>query len=147
MYKLIASVFGIGYFKGGGTAASFITVLALGLAGPVSAPLFISATVLITALGVWSGNEVERHWGKDSYRVVIDEVAGMCVTMLFVTSAWTNLAAGFVLFRFFDMTKPLYIRRAEYLPGGWGVMADDILAGVYANVVLQILLFAEVLRA
>jgi phosphatidylglycerophosphatase A len=76
--------------------------------------------------------------GKDSYRVVIDEVAGMWVSLLFVPITTPTLVAGLVLFRFFDITKPLYIRRMEKLPGGVGVMMDDVLAGVYTNILLQI---------
>jgi phosphatidylglycerophosphatase A len=96
--------------------------------------------VLVTALGVWAGNKVEPEWGKDSYRVVIDEVAGMFISVLFVPVVWKWLLIGFVLFRFFDIAKPFFIRRMEALKGGWGVMFDDVLAGIYANVVLQIII-------
>jgi phosphatidylglycerophosphatase A len=138
VHKLIATGFGIGYIKGGGTIASFFTALGLILWTPTTPFLLLALTVFITALGVWSGNVVERYWGKDSYRVVIDEVAGMCVSVLFISISWTTVGAAFVLFRFFDVTKPLAIKKAELLPGGWGVMADDVLAGVYSNVLLQL---------
>jgi phosphatidylglycerophosphatase A len=82
---------------------------------------------------------MEPSWGKDSYRVVIDEVAGMCLTLVHVpvTIGWT--ITGLVLFRFFDIAKPFFIRRLEKLPGGWGVMMDDMLAGLYAFIILQFL--------
>lgn len=144
MYKAIASVFGIGHIKGGGTVASIVTCLILYLlwqpTGYHQLYLFI-ATLLVIILGIYVGNKVEAEWGKDSYRVVIDEVAGMMVTMLFIPNDVYYLLAGLVLFRFFDIVKPLYIRRMEALPGGTGVMMDDILAGVYANIILQIVLF------
>ncbi|MFD2146419.1 phosphatidylglycerophosphatase A [Mucilaginibacter antarcticus] len=100
----------------------------------------ILLTLAVTALGVWSGNKVEPLWGKDHSRVVIDELAGMFISLLFVPVTIPYLIAGFVLFRFFDIVKPLYIRRLEALPGGWGVMADDVLAGVYASLILQIII-------
>jgi phosphatidylglycerophosphatase A len=98
----------------------------------------VIVTVFITFLGIYVGNKVEPEWGKDSYRVVIDEVAGMLVTMLFLPANLYLLLAGLVLFRFFDILKPLGIRKMEALPGGTGVMMDDVLAGVYGNIILQI---------
>jgi phosphatidylglycerophosphatase A len=139
--KLIASIFGIGYIrKGGGTVAAAFAVLIWWLLFrhmETQYLLQVVLTVLVTALGVWAGNIVEKDWGKDSYRVVIDEVAGMFISVLFVPLDWKWLLTGFVLFRFFDIAKPLYIRRMEIFKGGWGVMLDDVLAGIYANIILQ----------
>ena len=141
MFKLIASVGGIGYVKGGGTVAAVVCCLALYLAcaggwnwqlGPAAL-----GTVALLGLGTWAAQRVESAWGKDSYRVVIDEVAGMWVAMLLVPVTGPRLLVGLVLFRFFDMVKPLFIRRMEDLPGGVGVMADDVLAGLYANLLLH----------
>jgi len=96
-------------------------------------------TAAILVLGTWSAGKVEAAWGKDSSKVVIDEVAGMCLTLLFIPIKWQYVLIGLVLFRFFDIAKPLYIRRMEQLNGGWGVMLDDVLAGVYSNIVLQLI--------
>lgn len=142
--KIIASIFGIGYIrKGGGTVAAAFAVLIWWLifknTGP-NIPLEIGITVLVTALGIWVGNKVEPEWGKDSYRVVIDEVAGMFISVMLVPLDWKWLLTGFVLFRFFDIAKPLYVRRMEAFKGGWGVMLDDVLAGIYANIVLQVII-------
>jgi phosphatidylglycerophosphatase A len=93
-------------------------------------------------LGIFSAGKVEAEWGTDSYRVVIDEVVGMGITLLFVPVRWPYLLIGLLLFRFFDIVKPLYIRKMENLDGGWGVMMDDVLAGVYANLLLQLVVFA-----
>ncbi|QKJ30624.1 phosphatidylglycerophosphatase A [Mucilaginibacter mali] len=143
MNKLIATWFGIGYIKGGGTIAAAVTCGLLWLYWPTAIAqnswYLLLWTVLITLLGIYVGDKVETFWGKDSYRVVIDEVAGMMVTMLFIPHNLYLLIAGFVLFRFFDMVKPLFIRRLEALPGGTGVMMDDILAGVYGNIILQVM--------
>lgn len=142
LHKIIASWFGIGFIKGGGTIAALVTCPVIWYfwkepAGQSGWSLFIF-TVAITVLGIFDGDEVEPDWGKDSSRVVIDEVAGMLVTMLFLPHNLYLLIAGFVLFRFFDILKPLGIRKLEVLPGGTGVMLDDVLAGVYGNVVLQV---------
>ena len=142
MNKVIASVFGIGYIKGGGTIAAIVTCVILYLLWQqawFANPLYLLViTILITILGIYTGNVVEPTWGKDSSRVVIDEVAGMLVTMLFIPANLYFLLGGLVLFRFFDILKPLYIRRMEAFKGGKGVMMDDILAGIYSNLLLQV---------
>ena len=144
-HKIISTSLGIGYIgKGAGTYAAIFTCLLwyLFLAGhnaPTFTPLIITA--LITMLGIKTANKVEVLWGKDHQRVVIDDVAGMCITLLFVPVNIKYIIVGLVLVRFFDILKPLGIRQLEKLPGGWGVMADDVLAGIYANIVLQIIIF------
>lgn len=99
-------------------------------------------TLCLFALGIYSSGKVEAGWGKDSYRIVIDEWVGMSLALLFVPVRWPNLLTGLVLFRFFDIAKPFYIRKLEELKGGWGVMMDDVLAGIYANLVLQLAVVA-----
>lgn len=144
--KTIASIFGIGYIgKGGGTVAAVAAAVLWYLVQPnIGQQLIIVIFTLI--LGVWSGNKVEAEWGKDSNKVVIDEVAGMFIAALFVPLTLTYLIAALVLFRFFDIAKPLGVRRMERFRGGWGVMLDDILAGVYANVILQFVVYTKLLE-
>ncbi|WP_046244164.1 phosphatidylglycerophosphatase A family protein [Hymenobacter terrenus] len=145
MFKVIASVSGIGYVKGGGTVAAVACCLALYLARTSGVTVHIVPAGLLTAgllaLGTLAAQQVEPLWGKDSYRVVIDEVAGMWISMLLVPITGPHLLAGLVLFRFFDIAKPLYIKSMEKLPGGVGVMMDDVLAGVYANILLQVSIY------
>jgi len=86
---------------------------------------------------------VENDWGKDSSKIVIDEVAGMSASLLFVPVRWKYVITAFILFRFFDIVKPLYIRGLEKFPRGWGVMADDLLAGLYTNIIMQIVIFSN----
>ncbi len=140
LHKLFASVFGIGYIKGGGTIAAVVCCVCWYFAWHGGyPPLIISLliTVIITFAGVWSSFVMEKIWGKDPSKVVIDEVAGMAVGLLFLPVNVTYLLSGFILFRFFDILKPLYIRKSESLPGGWGVMIDDVHAGIYTNILLQ----------
>ena len=142
-HKLSATVFGIGYIgKGGGTVAAIFCCICWYLAWHENyhAIFAILITAVITAWGIWSGNKVEPLWGKDHGRVVIDEVAGQAIALLFIPVTIKYIIAALVLFRFFDIAKPPFIRRLEALPGGWGVMADDVLAGIYANIILQIII-------
>jgi phosphatidylglycerophosphatase A len=147
-HKLAATFFGIGYLgKGAGTVAAIVACIVWYLlwAGNYQAIPAILITILITALGVWAGNMVEPLWGKDHGRVVIDEVAGMFISLLFVPVTIKYTIVALILFRFFDILKPLFIKKMEALPGGWGVMMDDVLAGVYANVTIQVLIWSKLL--
>jgi phosphatidylglycerophosphatase A len=140
--QLISTCLGLGYApKGGGTLAAIACCILwyfTGRSNNVYAYV-LPVTVLLMAAGVWSSGRMEQRWGKDNYRIVIDEVVGMCCTLLFIPLKWPYVLTGLVLFRFFDIAKPLYIRRMEELKGGWGVMMDDVLAGVYSNLILQVL--------
>ncbi len=142
LHKLIASVAGIGFINGGGTIAAIVYCFIWWLLPEGYSNSFwqVAITTAIIAVGVWSANVVEIIWGKDSSKVVIDEVAGMAVTLLFVPANVIFLLTGLILFRFFDIVKPLGIRKLEKFPKGWGVMADDILAGVYSLVILQLII-------
>ncbi len=130
--KIISAGLGIGYFgKGGGTIAAVACCIVWYLTGGDNLVVACVTTLLLIIVGIWSANKVEADWGIDSSRVVIDEIAGMCVSLLFLPINLIVISAGLLLFRFFDIVKPFYIKRAESLPGGWGVMADDLLAAVH----------------
>ena len=88
--------------------------------------------VIVVAVGTWSASAAERHYRReDPGEIVIDEVAGMMLTLLWLPSGWVSFLVGFLAFRFFDIVKPFPARLAERLPGGVGVMADDLVAGLY----------------
>ena len=88
--------------------------------------------VIVVAVGTWSASAAERHYRReDPGEIVIDEVAGMMLTLLWLPSGWVSFVVGFLAFRFFDIVKPFPARLAERLPGGVGVMADDLVAGLY----------------
>lgn len=140
--KFIASGFGVGFLpKAPGTWGALLALL-------LSLPLlyienfqrnFILGILILvfTVAGVWSANKVEAAWGHDPKQVVVDEMVGFWITILFVPPVLKYYIIGFVFFRFFDILKPLGIRKAEQLKGGYGVMADDIVAGIYSNIILQ----------
>ncbi len=142
---LFASSLYIGLIPGApGTYASAAATLAFYLiwkAGCTIDPtLHLSVTCLVAALGTLAAAEVSRQRGQeDPQVVVIDEVAGQLATFLFLPAGGFNLLAGLALFRVFDVWKPFPIRRLESLRYGVGIMADDLLAGVYANLVLQLI--------
>lgn len=104
------------------------------------------AALVATVVGVWAANiVVDDSKVKDPQLVVIDEVAGVLITLLVAPFDWKGILAGFVLFRLFDQFKPWPARAAERnLPRGWGVMFDDVAAGVWGAVVLAALVHAKV---
>ena len=141
--KLIATAGGAGYSPiAPGTCGTLVTIpLAYALR---SAPLWLFAlvTVAIILIGVWAADRADRAWGThDAGRIVIDEVAGYLVTVALVDrSSWLVLLVGFVIFRALDITKPPPIRWLDQnLPGGWGVVLDDVAAGVLGCVLMVVL--------
>jgi phosphatidylglycerophosphatase A len=106
-------------------------------------PLVEIALIAVTfAAGIWSATLAERHLGgTDPGPVVIDEVLGMLVTLAFIPVGWSGALVGFVLFRALDVVKPYPANRFERLHGGLGIMADDAMAGVYANLCLRLLIW------
>ena len=134
----IATVLGVGYaLLAPGTFGSAAGLLVWWLL-PASISTQAIAIVAIFVLGSWSGSVAERHFGRtDPGQVVIDEVMGMLITLFLNPVGWMGALAGFFLFRLFDVIKPYPSDRLERLHGGVGVMADDGMAAVYANLVLR----------
>jgi phosphatidylglycerophosphatase A len=133
----IATAFGVGYipFAPGtfGSAVGLVVWAAL----PSSIAAHLVAILLMFAIGAWCGTVAERHFGgTDPGPVVIDEVMGMLLTLFMHPVGWGGAMAAFLLFRAFDVLKPYPADRLERLPGGLGVMADDGMAAIYANLVL-----------
>ncbi len=91
-------------------------------------------------MSIWAAERAERVFGHDASRIVIDEFAGMLIAVLFLQKTLIIYAAAFVLFRILDILKPFPAGRAEALPGGLGIVADDLVAGIYANVLLRLML-------
>jgi phosphatidylglycerophosphatase A len=158
----IATCGGVGDFPvAPGTMASAVAVLLVeaGQRFPRSGPLLAAfpgtsawpprlwlmvGAALVFAAGAWTAGCGERYFGcLDPAPVVIDEVAGQLMAYVGQPEAsWKWLVTGFLLFRALDVVKPFPARRAENLPGGWGIMLDDVVAGAYALVILSLLQFA-----
>lgn len=140
----IATGFGIGYLPvAPATGASLaVALLLVPFAGALDPWIVGGAAVALAAIGVWSAGEAEKTLGTDAKPIVIDEVVGMLVGIWGVPAGGSpllTLGLLFVLFRAFDIVKPLGIGRAQALPGGWGVVVDDVLAGLATNLVLRVL--------
>jgi phosphatidylglycerophosphatase A len=145
--RLIATFFGIGRLRPGpGTWASAVTVaiwatVAHELPPWLRIPVGITAAALITLVGIPAATRVARASAtKDPQFVVIDEVAGQLIALIAVPLAWKTFLAGFILFRAFDIVKPPPVRQLERLPEGTGIVLDDVVAGIFALVVMHLLL-------
>ncbi len=140
-WKLVASCFGLGYAgRGSGTWASMATVLSLWLAARCFPGIEVNWPLValgLTAIGVVASHNVQAIWGKDPQCVVIDEAAGMAIGLCWIPVTGPHYALALIAFRLLDIYKPLFINRLEKLPGGLGVMADDVLAGIYTSMILQ----------
>lgn len=105
-------------------------------------PVTLAAAAVYLLAGVWASSIAERGWGKDPVAACADETVGQWIALLplggAATTPWWMILLSLGLFRFFDITKPLGIRKTERLPGGWGMMADDVLAAIYSAVILII---------
>lgn len=136
---ILATGFGSGYCPVAPGTAGALLATVIWLAYTLFLPpttcivLTVVLTLLFTVLGVWATNKVIPFWGEDPRRVVVDEMVGVWIPLIAAPAGnlWYALAS-FVLFRFFDIAKPLGVRQMERFPGGIGVMADDILAGIYS---------------
>jgi phosphatidylglycerophosphatase A len=134
---VVASVFGAGYSRvASGTVGSFVTVVAVWLL-PVTPLRIAAALVVVTLDGAWAGTRVQRVLGKkDPGVIVIDEVAGMLLSVILLPPTIPVLVTAFLLFRLFDIWKPFPARESQALTGGVGVMVDDLIAGLYALVLV-----------
>jgi len=138
--RLISTLGFIGYlpFAPGtfGTLAAGIFIIFL----KPSWQLHIVLTIFFITIGIVSSGEAEKLFKqKDPKNIVIDEFAGYMISLLFLPMKWEYIISGFILFRFFDIIKLPPLKRLEYsLKGGLGIMADDIVAGIYTNLVLQV---------
>jgi len=123
-----------------GTVGSVAGLLVWWFAGErLRSPVGGVMLLVLTLLGVWAAGATERHRDAvDPGIVVIDEVVGMLVSLALVSVSVEGAFVAFLLFRAFDIVKPFPARQAERLPAGWGIMADDVVAGIYANVVLRL---------
>src|SRR6266852_9477289 len=149
---LVATFFGVGRLKPGpGTWGSLATAIVWALAIsriPAASRTWatIVAAAAVTIIGIPAATLVARSSGlKDPQFVVIDEVAGQLVALIAVPLAWKTFLAGLILFRVFDIWKPFPIRRLERLPEGLGVVVDDLGAGLYALIIMHLLLHFRLL--
>ena len=143
---LLATGFGVGYSPvAPGTLGTLVAIPIYYFLSENPSPLYEITLIGFFFLSVWISENAEAFFGKkDDPRIVIDEVMGFLITMLWLPKTIFFIILGFFLFRFFDIVKPFPIRHLErQLKGGFGVVLDDVMAGIYANVVLHLLQFIQ----
>jgi phosphatidylglycerophosphatase A len=145
--KIISTFFGVGYFpKAPGTMGSLAALIVYWICPEINSLQLVSIILGITAIGIFTAtiteNEMKNKLGKDKGIdpgiIVIDEVIGMLIALVAVPKATLFLITAFILFRIFDIIKPYPVRRMEKFSGGWGIVLDDVIAGIFANIVIQI---------
>lgn len=147
LIKLLATGFGAGLEPlAPGTAGTLVGVLICLVFSPLHWLLRLLIVIFLLVLAIYIAGRAEQvYQKKDDQRIVIDEIAGFQVAMLPIAITGLHLLVGFVLFRIFDIWKPFPLRNFQQFPGGWGVVADDIGAGVYAGFLMLLLVFFGVL--
>jgi phosphatidylglycerophosphatase A len=146
--ELVGTFFGLGRMKPGpgtwgsaGAAVSWWLLAHYVFPAPALIPAAIGYAAAATIVGIPAATAIARASGrKDPQHVVIDEVAGQMIALIAAPVNWKAVLAGFILFRAFDITKPWPIRKLEMLPEGTGIVVDDLGAGLYALVIMQLLL-------
>lgn len=140
LIKLLSTLFYAGYSPiAPGTNGALIGVIGYLL---IKDNIIVYSVVLAACIifGVYLCSKAEEIFGPDSKKIVFDEAVGMLVTFYMVRLNIVYLLIGFLIFRGFDILKPFPIRRLEALKGGWGIMLDDIVAGIYSNIALSLLI-------
>ena len=140
--KLIATGFGFGYLRPfAGTWGTIPGTILCFLIFPLGIVYQFAMLGIVFITSIRTSGRAEKLFGHDSKKIVIDEILGITVTMMFVPdpSDWRYYLIGFVLFRIFDVIKIEPAKSAEKLPSGWGVTMDDFVAGVYSLITLQLL--------
>ncbi|OIO34421.1 MAG: hypothetical protein AUJ70_01110 [Candidatus Omnitrophica bacterium CG1_02_40_15] len=145
--KIIASVFYIGYLPVAPGTLGSLASLVLYYFICHDALIMAAVILIVVILGFMTAGRVEKVFGeKDPEEIVIDEFAGMLISLYRLPPTMGYVVTGFLLFRFFDIVKPKPINSLEKLKGSTGIMLDDIIAGVYANMILQVIYIFNLLR-
>ena len=145
--KLLATGFGSGLSPfAPGTMGTLVGIPVCVACLPLSLPARFVIVIILSALAIFVSGRAEVIYStKDDQRIVIDEIVGFQVAMLPVGITGLNICAAFVLFRIFDICKPFPVNRLQNLTGGWGVVIDDVGAGIYAGVIMFALNYAGIL--
>lgn len=140
--RQVATLFGVGFApKAPGTVATLATIPIWYALAQTGAVIYMIVTFLLFPLGILAAQAYENHVGRhDSKEIVIDEVVGFLITMTWLPLTWQSVALGFVVFRVLDIVKPPPIRQLDKrMPGGFGVMVDDVVAGIIGSIVMQLI--------
>jgi len=144
--KIISTFFGVGYFPvAPGTLTSILIVLAYKFyLYKLSWPLYFLIIFLLFLIGVYTSSKFSSDLAKkDPRKIVIDEACGQLLVLFRMSDAWFPVLSCFILFRVFDIVKPYPIKKVETLPSGWGIMMDDLVAAIYAGVIVNLYLLLK----
>jgi len=138
---LLASGLGAGFSPfAPGTVGTLVAIPMELLFSSIFSPVYELTILTFFFFSSWIAEKAQNHWQKrDDQRIVIDEIMGYFLTMLWIPKTLLFISVGFLLFRLLDIVKPFPCRQLEKVRGGFGVVLDDVFAGIYANVALQIL--------
>jgi len=140
VYKILGSFFYTGYIPiASGTWASFLALIFYFIFGLDRLEVVLPIIVLFTVIGIIIGNKFEEVYGKDPAQCTIDEAVGMWISVLFLPKHFVLLGVTFFLWRLFDIYKPFPAGKAESIPGGLGIMLDDIISAVYVCIIMNLL--------
>lgn len=156
LYRIIASGLGTGFVPfAPGTVGSMLGIILIYLFNyllnslniEIWLVLVLNLLVIIFTLliGVYSIKKVHKIWEHDASQIVIDEIVGVWIAIYAMPFEWQYYLYALILFRFFDIAKPLFIRRLDKMKGDWSVMIDDVLAGIYSLVVIQVLFYFNII--
>ena len=153
-FSIIYSTFlGVGYFpKAPGTAGTLAAAIVYWLlpeyffTSARNSFFVLGCVLLFSLISVYFISKAEKKLGHDNGKIVIDEFLGYFIAVVFLPKTLTVLIVSFILFRIFDIFKPEPVNMLQKLPAGWGVMADDLMAGIYANLGLQILVVFKFIK-
>ncbi len=144
--KFLVNLFGSGFFTGylpfiTGTFGSLAGLIIYFIPGFENPWIIIPSIILFFIIGIYTGTIFEQAYGKDPAQCTIDEIVGMWITLLFLPKSFILSISAFLLWRMMDIIKPFPARNLESLPGGLGVMMDDVMAGIYSCLIMHLALY------
>ena len=141
-YSLAGTLLGTGYFPlAPATVASFIVCVIIWFLLTSSLLSYFITLLIVFVLSILISSKLETFWETDDRKIVIDEVVGMLITLFAIPQKFLFFLIGFLLFRFFDIVKPYPINQSQKLNKGWGIVIDDVIAGIYSSIILWIFIF------
>jgi phosphatidylglycerophosphatase A len=139
--KLFASALFSGYSPvASGTVGSAVALVFYFIPGFESLVLIAPSILIVFIFGIKTANTMEQRYGHDPSEVTIDEVVGMWISLILLPKTIFIALTAFFIFRFFDIIKPFPARKFDTMHGGFGIMMDDVIAGIYANIIIQLAL-------
>jgi len=147
LIKLFASGLYTGYVPvASGTLGSAVAIVFYFIPGFESPAILGLVVLLVFGLGIKASSIMEKRYGHDPAEVTIDEVVGMWITLFLLPKTLLVALAAFFIFRFFDIIKPFPAHTFDIMPGGFGIMMDDVISGIYANITIQLLLLIPFIK-